>query len=150
MARRRGITMLEIVLTVCLLALAIIPVIGSLQTESRQTSMNRDRIFAHHLATNVIERLRMERPSALATVLDDRAASTIYLNELDTINPTAPSPDFATMFPRFRRSAWVEAGSGVDAGKYTLNVLVEWTEAGHDRQLHMNLLLVEAPELGTL
>ena len=88
--RKQGVTMLEIALAVVLLALAIVPMMGLLQNETKQTALNRNRIFAHHLANNIIERLRMEPLAALKGKLTDRESSQAYLASLELLNPTPP------------------------------------------------------------
>ena len=70
--RPSGMTMLEIVLAVVLLALAIIPSAGLLQKETKTTNENRNRIFARHLAHNIIERFKMERLSAIRAAFADQ------------------------------------------------------------------------------
>ncbi len=140
--------MLEIALAVVLLALAIVPMMGLLQNETRQTALNRNRIFAHHLANNIVERLRMEPLSALKSKLTDRDSSQAFLANLELLNPPPPDGGYESLMKKFRRYAWLDIGSGADDGKVVLTVEVEWDERKHTRLVKTNFLLVDDAMVG--
>ena len=140
--------MLEIALAVVLLALAIVPMMGLLQNETRQTALNRNRIFAHHLANNIIERLRMEPLDSLKSKLTDRNSSQAFLSSIDLLNPPPPDTGYAALMKKFRRFAWLDVGSGSDGGKVALTVEVEWDERKHLRKVKTNIVLVDDAAVG--
>lgn len=131
-------------MTVVMLSLAIIPMSGLMLKESRQTAMGRTRTFALHLASNMIERFKMEHLNALKIMLDNPTSSQGAISSIRELNPTADSPEFNQMMNMFKRTAWLEIDPASNGRKAVLKVQVQWDERGHKRQLERSIIIINS------
>ena len=139
---KRGFTFVEVMMTVVLLSLAIIPMASLMQKETRDTKMGRDRTFALHLASNIIERLKMEHIDALRINFSDPSLAQAALENLPELNRSCVHPSFMQMKEKFQSQAYLEFDSASNGRKAVLKVEVMWVESGHDRKVKRSLVLV--------
>jgi len=146
MHRRSAFTLLEVLLAGSLLLVAVVPLVGFLDSVVRQTGLTRARIVARTLARSVTERYRVERLTELAARLPsaDAGAQLIAADPILTL-PAGSLTELAGAL-RMRRSAVLEPTA--DAREGLLRVRVDWEEDGNPRTYELKTLIVN-DELAT-
>lgn len=129
---RRGATFAEIAIATLFLALAMVPLLDSILSGSRRTREDRNRVFATVLASNVLERYRLERPAGAASAAADAAFD-------PALSPENPPEGWAEMRDKFQ----VETTATPGGDTAVLRVVVTWDEAGQTRRVEAATLLAE-------
>ena len=127
MRRGTGVSLVEILVVVLVVAGALIPIFGLMTSNARQVAFNSDRAVALVLATQVAERYRHERFSDIETLFatPEIGAATLQgdpiLNELAMGIPES----MESLYFKFTRVAWFEPIEPGLLGK--LMIKVTWT-----------------------
>lgn len=137
-------TFVEIALAVLILSLAIVPMVSLLITETRETRLSRDRIVASHLASNILERFRMEPVETLSVALDTMEAGRDFVASDPLLTPDPLPEGYKAYLDRFERFALFELDEGAGGRKGTLKAIVRWSEKGFPRELSMGTVLVDS------
>lgn len=137
-----GFTLLETLVASVMLVLAVIPLIGFLQTLTRGTAMTRARVLAHAQACAIIERFRVEPFSALGGALAGPGAGE-RLIERDPLLALPPGP-LAQMAHTNKLRRWVGVTpSGGQDRIATLVARVTWVEDSHQRSYELRVTVVD-------
>lgn len=127
MRRGAGVSLVEILVVVLVVAGALIPIFGLMTSNARQVSFNSDRAVALILATQVVERYRHERFSDLETLFATPESGAAALQGDPVLNELAMGIPEAmeSLYFKFTRVAWFELIEPGLLGK--LVVKVTWT-----------------------
>ncbi len=141
--RNRGTTLVSVMITTCIVGLAIVPMASLLLTESKQTRNNRNRVFAVHLARNMLERIRMEKLEPLSMLLATEEDGKIFVCADELLSATDLPEDYQAMCKAFQRSLVYKAAVDGDSAKGVLEAIVRWKEGTHQREFRLSTLITE-------
>lgn len=144
MNSKRGFTFLEILMCVVLLAFAIIPMASLMMRESQATAMGRTRTFALHLASNIIERVKMEELEAIKVSFGTPAAAEAAISSIEELNRPSDSDIYNSLMNDFIRTATLEIDPASNGRKAVLKVQIKWDEKGHPRQIERAIIIVDS------
>lgn len=143
--RSRGVSLVEILLTMLLVGLALIPILSLIQSGTRQARFNEETTIASLLAAQVIERFRGEPLEWLVT-LGTETAEAIDSDELLTPRNDPDAQEFLKLIAGYRRTVRCAAGPG---GTRVLVAKVSWERLHMEPQsVERKLVLTENPAPG--
>ena len=145
---RRGTTIISVMVTTCIIGLTIVPMASLLVTEGQQTRANRNRVFATHLARNMIERIRMERLEAMPLMVATEDDGKIFVAADEILSPQDVPASYVAMCKNFERTLVYKPAVDGDSGKGVIEAKVSWIEEGHKRTLQLSMLLIEEESFG--
>ncbi len=118
-ARNRGISMIEVMIALAVLAFGMLGVAAVQISAFRATAQSRERALAHELAQQQLEIFQEMSRTSLETI---RAAG---VN--DPLNPIDPDPNDAQ--PMSFTRTWAITPDTPEPDVYTIMVTVGWTDA---------------------
>lgn len=119
--RNAGVSLVEVVIALAVLGFGMLGAAAAQIAAYHSSDNSRERVLAHGLAQQQIERFQSMSTSALELVRSDPG----YPN--DSANPIDPDPNDATAM-RFNRS-WTITPDTPEDDVYTILVTVGWTGA---------------------
>ncbi len=137
----KGATFFGVMIATIIISLAAIPLISTVIDQTRLTRVSKMRVFATHLAHNMIERFRTESFTQVATYLCSEEGSAMFVEQDELLTPTDVPASYARMISSFKRTLLlipVTDRSGV------LEATVAWQEDGHTRSVRVSTVLVDA------
>ena len=144
--QRRGVSLVEILLTLLLVSLALIPIFGMIQHGTRQTRFNEEHAVAALLAAQVIERFRGEPLEWIGSNLREEKSEPIDSDPLLTPRADPDAQGFVKLLEGFRRTVRCEDGP---AGTRILIARVRWERLRLEPQeVERKLVIAPNPALG--
>ena len=140
---RKGVTLSGVLIATLLISLAVTPLMSLLITEQRATRWSKNRAFAVHLATNVVERFRMEKAEDLRYALDSLQAGKAFIATCPLLSPANFPPKYEKLLSSFERFALFVPGPRADERHGTLFVIVKWIEDGHSREVRQAIIITD-------
>mgnify|MGYP001544815473 CR=1 FL=1 len=104
MANRRGLGLVEVLITLLLMGIAIIPIFGMFTGNVRHVAFNGERAIAQMLAQQVIERYRYERVDYLRKTFSHSESSKLVLANDPLLNNLLADESFKKAAASFSRS----------------------------------------------
>ena len=139
--KQRGATFFGVMVATILISLAALPLISTVIDQTKLTRVSKMRVFASHLAHNMIERFRTESYQQVAIYLGSPEGSTLFVEQDELLSPTDVPNSYAKLVRSFKRELVlipITDRSGV------LEATVKWREDGFDRKVKVSIVLVDA------
>ena len=139
--RQRGATFFGVMIATVIISLAALPLISTVIDQTKLTRVSKMRVFASHLAHNMIERFRTEHFQQVATYLSSPEGSAMFIEQDELLTPTDVPASYSRLMRSFTRELVlipVTDRSGV------LEATVKWREDGHDRKVRVSTVIVDA------
>lgn len=137
----RGASLVEVSLTVLILAVALIPIFSLVNAGTRQVRFNEEHAVATLLASHIIERFRDEPPDWLAANLAGPSPDVIRDDDLLTPRDEPEASDFVKLLSAFERTVQFEPGPAGESGG-TLVARIRWRPPGREPQEVVRKLMV--------
>lgn len=137
---KKGATFFGVMLATVIISLAVIPLVASLIDQTRMTRVSRARIFATHLAHNMLERMRLENYNSVKVWLDSPQAGELFIQQDVLLSPPDASAKYRQMLSGFKREmVFAEVNPRIGS----LEAYVSWVEDGQSRRVRLATVLVD-------
>ncbi len=141
MVRRSGLGLVEVLFTLLLLSLAIIPIFGMLSGNVQHVAFNSDRAVAQMLAQQVMERYRFESTDYLRKSFSQESDSQSVLANDSLLNHVLKQDEsFAKYSQRYARKVLFES-TDESCGK--LICTVTWESKGRKSELSLRTFVYD-------
>lgn len=134
---RRGLSLLEVVLAIAILATAYVPLAELWSFTTDAAIQSRAHLLALQLSRNLFEVFESRTDTVLAA-LDDRGISADVLANAEVrsaLTGGAPQTEELLKSGRFRMPVTVTRRVGSLRGLMRIEMTIQWEEEGHVRQL---------------